>query len=216
MVTKKTPFIAESDDIAAFRVLVNELYDSGKISMEERTAFINSMEKDASDNILRSQKYKEMADAAINSLRKVAMDNLKHDEIKPSHDCTDHEAHARFAQLSPTANHQQGEAAMNTEEIIAQIEKTREVMSAQLHKLNERCPRPFPAPTVREGETGLEELLHATVAGHIANAAEALRTLGEAEAATRAVHANKTAATEPGAAPSDPQVIDTEFKEMPS
>lgn len=126
----------------------------------------------------------------------------------------DREARARRARFAPTVDHHIGEDAMNANEIVTQIEQTRSAMSAQVRKLSEFSPTPSPMPAAQAGGTsGFADVLHATVAGHITNAADSLRAIAEVESALRASIA-KTAGAEPGVAPGSPHVIDADFREV--
>lgn len=125
-------------------------------------------------------------------------------------------AHTRRARFATTADHHIyiGEKTMNANDIVNQIEQTRSVMSAQLRKLSECSPAPFAMAAVNKGgESGLVDVLHATVAGHVINAANSLRAIAEVEAALR-TSTSKTTAAEPDASPRSPQVIDAEFREV--
>ena len=100
---------------------------------------------------------------------------------------------------------------MNASEVITQIERTRTVMSAQVRKLNEFSPSPFPmSATEVGGPSGLADLLHATIAGHVTNAADSLRAIASVEAAMCAP-VGKTTVTEPNSTPGGPQIIEAEF-----
>jgi hypothetical protein len=126
----------------------------------------------------------------------------------------DSEARARRARFAPTADHHTGEDTMNANDIVSQIEQTHSVMSAQVRELNKLSPKPFPMPAAQaDGTGGLADIIHATVAGHLTNAADSLRAIAEVEAALRAP-VGKTSGAEPSAAPGSPQIIDAEFREV--
>lgn len=99
---------------------------------------------------------------------------------------------------------------MNANDVVTQIEQTHSVMNAQIRKLNELTPTPLPITAAESGGTsGLSDLLHATIAGHITNAADSLRAIAEVEAAMGAPVC-KTAVTEPNSVSDNPQIIDAE------
>jgi hypothetical protein len=100
---------------------------------------------------------------------------------------------------------------MNANDIINQIEQTHCVMSAQVRKLNEFSPSPFPMPSTEAGGTsGLADLLHATVAGHLTNAADSIRAIASVEAVMSAP-VSKTSVTDPISTTGSPQTIDAEL-----
>lgn len=126
----------------------------------------------------------------------------------------DRDARVRRARLAPTANKFLGAETMNASDIVTQIEQQHAVMSAQMRKLNEISPIPLAMPAApAAGANGLADLLHATVAGHVANAADSLRAIAEVEANLRAP-IGKTVGTEPAKAPGSAQVVDGEFTEV--
>jgi hypothetical protein len=126
----------------------------------------------------------------------------------------DRESSARRARFAPTAHLHIGENTMNANDIVTQIEHSRSVMSAQVRKLNEFSPTTVPMPAAQTGGTsGLADLLHDTIAGHMTNAADSLRAIAEVEAAMGAP-IRKTAVTEPSSAPDNPQIIDAELGEV--
>ena len=149
---------------------------------------------------------KLVASGAINEAEhRFLLDMFRHEQQK------DRESGLRRARFAPPTNLQLGEQNMNANEIVSQIEHTRNVMSAQIKKLNEFTPTPLATPaTEAAGTGGLEDILVATVAGHIANAADSLRAIAVVE---RAMHApaTKVSATESGSAPGDPQIIDAQI-----
>jgi polyhydroxyalkanoate synthesis regulator phasin len=119
----------------------------------------------------------------------------------------DRESSVRRTGLSTTANHHIGEEIMNANDIVAQIGHTHSVMSAQVRKLNELTPTPLHIPAAEAGgSSGLADLLHATVAAHMTNAACSLNAIAEVEAAMRTPDC-KTAVTEPRSVPDSPQTI---------
>ena len=126
----------------------------------------------------------------------------------------DSDARVRRARFAPTANQYLGEKTMNANDIVTQIEQQHAVMSAQVRKLNEFSPTPLVMPAASAGgANGLADMLHATVAGHVANAADSLRAIAEVEANLRAP-IGKTVGTDPAKAPENAQVIDGEFREV--
>jgi polyhydroxyalkanoate synthesis regulator phasin len=132
------------------------------------------------------------------------------DEFFAEHQA-DRESSARRAQLSTATDQEIGDDIMTANEIVTQIEHTRSVISAQIRKLNELTPAPLHIPaTEAGGSSGLVDLLHATVAAHMTNAADSLRAIAEVEAAMRAP-ACKPAVTEPSSAPASPPTIDAEL-----
>lgn len=103
---------------------------------------------------------------------------------------------------------------MNAKDIVTQIEQQHAIMSAQVRKLNEFSPTPIALPTAPTGGVnGLADMLHATVDGHVANAADSVRAIAEVEANLRAP-ISKTVRTEPAKAPGNHQIIDGEFRDV--
>jgi len=123
----------------------------------------------------------------------------------------DRESDLRRAQFAPLTNLHIGEQDMNANEIVSQIEHTRSVMSAQIKKLNQFAPAPVTAPSAEAAGTGgLADILVATVAGHIANAADSLRAIAAVETAMCAPPATASL-TESTSVPADMQVIDAQI-----
>jgi hypothetical protein len=84
-------------------------------------------------------------------------------------------------------------------------------MSAQIKKLNEFTPTPLATSAAEAAGTGgLADILLATVAGHITNAADSLRAIAAVESAMRAPSA-EAPATESGSAPTNTQIIDAQI-----
>jgi hypothetical protein len=123
----------------------------------------------------------------------------------------DRESVLRRARFAPPTNLHLGEENMNANEIVSQIEHTRSVMSAQIKKLNEFTPAPLAMPAAEAvGTGGLQDILVATVAGHIANAADSLRAIAAVETAMCAPPA-KASVTESSSVPANMQVIDAQI-----
>jgi len=123
----------------------------------------------------------------------------------------DRESGLRRARFAPPSNLHLGEQNMNATDIVSQIEHTRSVMSAQIKKLNEFTPTPLAAPaTGASGTSGLEDILVATVAGHIANAADSLRAIAIVETAMGAL-GTRTSVTDSNSASGNAQIIDAQI-----
>lgn len=124
---------------------------------------------------------------------------------------SDRESDLRRARFAPPTNPHLGEQNMNANDIVSQIEYTRSVMSAQIKKLNEFTPTPLATSAAEAAGTGgLADILLATVAGHITNAADSLRAIAAVESAMRAPSA-EAPATESGSAPTNTQIIDAQI-----
>lgn len=126
----------------------------------------------------------------------------------------DRDTRARRARFAPTTILSIGEKIMNANDTVTQIEQAHAVMGAQVRKLNEISPTLLAIPQgPAGGENGLAELLHATVAGHLANAADSLRAIAEVEAKLR-VPIGRAVETAPTKGPREPEVIDAEFRQV--
>lgn len=126
----------------------------------------------------------------------------------------DRDACARRARFAPTTTLSIGEKIMNAKDTVTQIEQAHAVMGAQVRKLNEISPTPLAMPQgPAGGANGLADLLHATVAGHVANAADSLRAIAEVEASLRAP-VGRPVETTPANARREPEVIDAEFRQV--
>ena len=110
-----------------------------------------------------------------------------------------------------TLPQEEGET-INANRIVTEIEQTHSVISAQVRKLNEFSPSPFPMPATEAGGTsGLADLLHATIAGHLTNAADSLRAIASVEAVMSVPVSKKTSVTDPISTTGSPQTIDAEL-----